>query len=533
MIKDNKIYFGKAGKDLEKELYLLPNMANRHGFICGATGTGKTITLKVLAESFSDLGVPVFLADVKGDLSGMIEMGSDSEDMIERKKRFKIEDTFKYDTYPTNFFDIYQNGGIPLRTTVSEMGPQLLSTVLDLNETQSDVLSVIFKIADDEKLILSDTKDLKAMLNYVSDHHDDFKGEYGNMAPQSIAAIIRAIVALEGEGADVFFGEPAINVADLFTTGDRGKGMINILDSSSLINKPKLYSAFMLYLLSELFEILPEVGDLDKPRLVFFFDEAHLLFDNADDSLLEKIEQMIKLIRSKGVGVFFITQSPKDIPDGVMSQLANKIQHALRAYTPADRKALKIAAESFRENPEFDTAELLEALGTGEAIVSVLDEEGVPSIAEHGFILPPQSKMGKADSAKVEQAIKMSNLYLKYNTPVDPDSAYEFLERQNMKEAEEKAEEEAQKEQEKEAAKLAKEQEKEAQRLAKEAAKAEEKQRKELEKSIKSVGNTAVGTIGREIGNALGGTFGKFGKKLGGNVGASLARNIFGTLFKK
>ncbi len=515
MIEDNKIFFAKAGKELEKDIYLLPNKANRHGFICGATGTGKTITLKVLAESFSKLGVPVFLADVKGDLSGMIQEGKDSDDMIERKKRFKIEDTFTYEKYPVNFFDIFQKGGIPLRTTISEMGPQLLSTVLGLNDTQSDVLAVTFKIADDQELLLTDTKDLKAMLNYVSDHHDELKDDYGNMAPQSIAAIIRAIVALEGEGADIFFGEPAINVSDLFLKDTSGKGYINILDSSSLINRPKLYSAFMLYLLSELFEVLPEVGDLDKPRIVFFFDEAHLLFDNADDSLLEKIVQMIKLIRSKGVSVFFITQSPKDIPDGVMSQLGNKIQHALRAYTPAERKALKVAAESFRENPEFDTAELLETLGTGEAIVSVLDEEGIPMMAEHAYILPPSSKMGQADESEVEKAIKVSDLFIKYNTPSDPESAYEFLERQKIQEANEEI------------------QAKEAAKAQKELEKAQAKQAKEIQRSIKSVGSTAAGTVGREIGNALGGAFGKFGKKLGGNVGASLARNLFGTLFKR
>lgn len=535
MIKDGKILIAKSGDKLDNEIFLLPKMANRHGFIAGATGTGKTITLKVLAESFSELGVPVFLADVKGDLSGMIQEGQDSEDMLKRKERFGLNDNgFKYQKFPVNFFDIYQKGGIPLRVTISEMGPQLLSTILELNDTQADVLAVVFKIADDQKLLLTDTKDLKAMLNYVSENGDEFKAEYGNIAPQSVAAIVRSIVALESEGADIFFGEPAIAVSDLFSNDTIGKGMINILDSSSLINKPRLYSAFMLYLLSELFEVLPEVGDLDKPRIVFFFDEAHLLFDSADKSLVEKIEQMIKLIRSKGVGVYFISQSPKDIPDGVISQLQNKIQHALHAYTPAERKALKSAAEAFRENENFDTEELLEKLGTGEAVVSTLDEEGVPTVAEHGFILPPESKMGQCDEAAKDQSIKLSNLYLKYNTASDPESAYEFLMRKASEEeaAAEKAKLEA--ERAKQAEKEAKEAAKEAEKLAKEQAKLEEKRQKELAKSIKSVGNTAVGTIGREVGNALGSTLGgKFGKKLGGNVGASLARNLFGTLFKR
>ena len=511
MIKDGKIYFAKSGKKLENEIYLLPKMANRHGFIGGATGTGKTITLKVLAESFSSLGVPVFLADVKGDLSGMIENGEDSDDMKERKERFGLGSDFTYQSFPTAFFDIYGQNGIPLRVTASEMGPQLLSIILNLNENQSDLLKVAFKIADDQNLLLTDTKDLKALLNYISENRNDFKNDYGNIAPTSIATIVRAIVALESEGGEEFFGEPAINIADFFANDPSGKGMINILDSSSLINKPRLYSAFMLYLLSELFEVLPEVGDLDKPRIIFFFDEAHLLFDNADEALIEKIEQMIKLIRSKGVGVYFITQTPSDIPGGVLAQLSTKIEHALRAFTPKERKALKDVAESFRENPDIDTLETLEKMGIGEALVSTLDEEGVPTVVEDAFILPPLSKMGHGDKALIEQNIKTSNLYLKYNTPSDTESAYEFLSRQNTlkEEAIEQIKEE------------------------KELKKAHDKEMKEVARSIKSVGSTAAGTIGREIGNALGGSFGKFGKKLGRNVGASLARNLFGTLFKK
>lgn len=314
MVSEGKIYFAKTGEITEK-VFLDPRMANRHGFICGATGTGKTVTLKVLAESFSAMGVPVFLADVKDDLSGMSQPGQDSADMQDRAKRFALaEDGFAYQGFPTQYFDIYGKRGIPLRTTVSEIGPQLLAGILGLNKTQADILSVVYKLADDENLLLCDTKDLKAILQFASENAAALESEYGRIAKQSVAAIVRAIVALEGEGADQFFGEPAINVADFFTTDPSGKGTINVLDSSSLINQPRLYSAFMLYLLSELFEVLPEVGDMDKPRVVFFFDEAHLLFDSASSELMEKIEQMIKLIRSKGVGVYFITQSPGGHP---------------------------------------------------------------------------------------------------------------------------------------------------------------------------------------------------------------------------
>ena len=534
MFTGGYIYFARTGEGLPDKVCLRPDMANRHGFICGATGTGKTITLKVLAESFSDMGVPVFLADVKGDLSGMIEVGADSEDMIERKKRFGLEeDGFSYKTYPTAFFDFFGEKGIPLRTTISEMGPQLMASVLDLNDTQTDILSVVYKIADDQELLLTDTKDLKAILSYVSENASDFELDYGHIAKQSVAAIVRAVVALESEDGDIFFGEPAFNVSDFFVTDISGRGTINILDSSSLINKPRLYSAFMLYLLSELFEIMPEVGDMEKPRIVFFFDEAHLLFDSASDDLLQKIEQMIKLIRSKGVGVYFVTQSPGDIPDGVMSQLGNKVQHALRAYTPKEQKVIKAAAESFRAPEGFDTEKILSELGTGEAVVSVLDEDGVPGLACHAFILPPQSKMGQASEAEKEKVIKGSNLYLKYNTPTDPESAYEFLERRKSELKKQEEELKAQEEAEKQQMKAEKEAEKAKLKAEKEALKEAEKKQKELEKSVKSVATTAGGTVGRELGNLLGSTFGgSFGKRLGGNLGASLGRNILGTLFK-
>ena len=337
---------------------------------------------------------------------------------------------------------------------------------------------------------------------------------------------MRAIVALEGEGADQFFGEPAINVADFFTTDPSGKGTINVLDSSSLINQPRLYSAFMLYLLSELFEVLPEVGDMDKPRVVFFFDEAHLLFDSASSELMEKIEQMIKLIRSKGVGVYFITQSPGDIPAAVASQLGNKIEHGLRAYTPAERKVLKAAAESFRENPAFDTMELLAQLGTGEVVVSMLDEKGVPGVAQHVWVLPPESYMGLLDDARRDQAVKTSNLYLKYSAATDPDSAFEFLERRKQQQAQQEAAEKAQEQAKKE--RLAAEK-----KAAKELEKEQERERRALERGVRSVASTTAGTLGRQLGGILGSQFGSFGKKLGGNVGASIGRNLLGTLFKR
>ncbi|MBQ6408258.1 MAG: DUF853 family protein [Butyrivibrio sp.] len=524
MYKDGKIWV--ANNDKGENIFLLPKMANRHGLVAGATGTGKTITLKVLAESFSDMGVPVFLADVKGDLSGMVKEGADSEDMQKRIKKFGLEEAgFDYQKYPATFWDVFGENGIPLRTTISEMGPLLLARILGLNDLQSDILSITFKIADDNDLLLIDTKDLKSMLNYVSEHNKDFAESYGNISKVSIAAIVRAIVALEMAGGDKFFFEPALNIKDWFTTGEGGKGMINILDSTSLINNGKLYATFLLWMMSELFENLPEVGDLDKPKMVFFFDEAHLLFDDAPKLLMDKIEQVVKLIRSKGVGIYFVTQNPRDIPDGVLAQLGNKIQHALHAYTPSDMKAVKAAADSFRENPEFKTVDVIQELGTGEAICSFLTEDGTPSVCEKVKILPPQSLMGSIDASTREKEIRQSVLYSKYYEPEDPDSAYEFLQRMGIEEAEAaaKAAEEAAnaKLKEKEEAAAAKAKEKE------EAAAARKKKQ-----TAKTIGNSVVGTVGREVGKSVGGKFGKFGKTLGGNLGASLGRGILSTLFK-
>ena len=542
MIKDNKLWIARSEQG--EDIFLLPKMANRHGLVAGATGTGKTVTLKVLAESFSSMGVPVFLADVKGDISGMVAPGTDSPAMQERITKFGLDAVgFSYQGCPVTFWDIFGQKGIPLRTTISEMGPLLLARVLELNELQSALLGIIFKIADDNNLLLIDTKDIKACVNYVQEHRADFEADYGKMSPASLSAITRSIVALELAGGDVFFGEPAIKISD-WLTQDMGKGMINILDSSSLINNGKLYSTFMLWMLSELFETLPEVGDMEKPKIVFFFDEAHLLFDGASKSLMDKIEQVVKLIRSKGVGVYFCTQNPKDIPDGVLSQLGNKIQHGLRAYSPAEQKAIKAAAASFRENPAFNTVDVITSLGTGKALVSFLGADGIPGIAQQVSILPPQCNMGAATDAQRETAIKGSLLYSKYAESYDPDSAYEFLMRQGQEEAAEKERAAAEAEQAKKDARIAKEQAKEAERQAKAEAREQARLQREAEKkalaeekarerALKSVGNSVMGTVGRAIGNSVGKTMGgTFGKTIGGNVGASIARGIFGTFFK-
>lgn len=531
MYYNHGIWIGKTG---EKPVSVLPQMANRHGLIAGATGTGKTITLKVMAESFSSCGVPVFLADVKGDLAGMCEPGADSADMEKRMEEFGLKEAgFKYQAYPVCFWDIFGKSGIPLRTTISEMGPTLLARLMDLNATQSDILKVVFRIADDNGLLLIDTKDMRSMLQHVYDNSKEYSAVYGNMAKQSIGSIIRAVVALEEAGGEMFFGEPALNIKDWFATDSDGKGVINILDCQSLIHTPIMYSTFLLWMMSELFETLPETGDMEKPRMVFFFDEAHLLFKSAPKALLEKIEQVVKLIRSKGVGIYFITQNPSDIPGGVLAQLGNKVQHALHAYTPAEQKKVKAAAESFRPNPEFDTMEAIESLGIGEALISFLDGEGRPSVVEKCRVLPPQSKMGPIDDNVRKQKTEQNLLFLRYQEMVDRDSAYEVLMRKNVEaesfKAREEEEEKNRKEEEKQ--KKLKEKEEEKQRKLKE--KEEEKAKKKQAAAIGRVAKTATGTIGREVGNEIGKKVGgSFGKRLGGNLGAALGRGLLDTLFK-
>ena len=539
MYKDNEIWVASDG---DAKLCIKSKYANRHGLIAGATGTGKTVTLKVMAESFSDAGVPVFLSDIKGDLSGMCKPGEEKESITKRVAELGMGEDFSFKAYPTVFWDIFGKKGLPLRTTISEFGPMLLAKLLDLNQIQTDILNIIFKIADDEGLLLIDLKDLKSMLNYVSENATDYKAEYGNIAPQSVNAIMRGLVALGDKGGDIFFGEPALDINDWFVTKD-GKGMINVLDATTIINDPGIYATFMLWMLAELFEIMPEVGDLDKPKMVFFFDEAHLLFKDTPKALLQKIEQVVKLIRSKGIGVYFITQNPSDIPDEVLAQLGNKVQHALRAYTPAEQKGIKAAAQSYRVNPDFDTAEIITNLGIGEAVVSFIEDDGAPAMVRKAKVLPPQSYLGAIDDMMRAAVISMSDLAGKYKDMVDRDSAYEFLQRLQV-EISQKQEEERQAEIErkeaekqveierKEAEKQAKAAQKEAEKQAKEAEKEEKKKKDAIKKGVAAVAGTAAGTIGRQIGKTLGKSGGKFGSSLGGNLGASLGRGVLSTLFK-
>lgn len=409
------------------EVCLAPEMANRHGLITGATGTGKTVTLQNLAETFSQMGVPVFAADVKGDLSGVAAVGGNKDSVVKRVEEYRLNDKgFKFQAFPVQFWDVFGEQGVPVRATIADMGPLLLSRLLTLNDTQSAVLTVIFKIVKDENLELIDLKDLQKILLYVADNNSKYGPAYGNLSTASIGAIQRGLVALEHDGVDHFFGEPSLNIEDLIQT-DGDKGVINILASEKLMNAPKIYTTFLLWLMTKLFEVLPEVGDMDKPKLVFFFDEAHLLFDDAPKVLLEKIEQVVRLIRSKGVGIYFISQSPADIPDSVLGQLGNRIQHALRAYTPKDQKALKVAAQTFRPNPAFDTETAIAELGTGEALVSFLDEKGAPQPVERAFILPPQGQIGPLDIALRDQMVKSSLLYRHYAQVQDRKTAFEVL----------------------------------------------------------------------------------------------------------
>ena len=409
-----------------RELVLLPGFANRHGLITGATGTGKTVTLQTMAEGFSGLGVPVFMADVKGDLAGLSQTGSMNPKLKERIDQLALGD-FAFAASPVTFWDVYGALGHPVRATVSEMGPLLLARLLNLNDTQSGVLTLVFKIADDQGLLLLDLKDLRAMVQDVGDNARRYTTEYGNISAASIGAIQRGLLAIDEQGGDHFFGEPALNIADLMQTDDSGRGMINILAADKLMNAPKAYATLLLWLLSELFEELPEIGDPEKPKLVFFFDEAHLLFNDAEPALLAKIEQVIRLIRSKGVGVYFVTQNPLDVPDTVLGQLGNRVQHALRAFTPRDQKAVKTAATTLRANPGLDVEKVITELGVGEALVSLLDEKGRPSMVERAFVLPPRSRIGPVTTQERTATIKRSLVAGTYEQLVDRESAYEVL----------------------------------------------------------------------------------------------------------
>lgn len=405
---------------------ILSRMANRHGLIAGATGTGKTTTLRVVAERLSQIGVPVFMADVKGDLSGMARPGEAQPKIAERLRLLAIQD-FTFSGYPVVFWDVFGKDGHPIRSTISEMGPLLLARLLNLNDIQSGVLSLVFKIADDGGMLLLDLKDLRAMLQYVGTNAARFKTQYGNVSAASIGAIQRGLLALEEQGGDQFFGEPALDLDDMMQTDEAGRGVINILVADRLIHAPKLYATFLLWLLSELFERLPEVGDPEKPKMVFFFDEAHLLFDDAPKALLDKIEQVVRLIRSKGVGVYFCTQNPLDVPDTVLGQLGNRVQHALRAFTPRDQRAVKAAAQTFRQNQDLDVESAITELGVGEALVSFLDEKGQPTMVDRALIYPPRSQLPPLSDAEREQICKKSALYGHYEKVLDRESAYEML----------------------------------------------------------------------------------------------------------
>ncbi len=483
-------------------------MANRHGLIAGATGTGKTVTLQVLAETFCQAGVPCFMADMKGDLSGISQTGAMSGFIEKRCAEFGIENP-EFAPCPVRFFDVYGEQGHPMRTTVSNMGPQLLSRLLQLNETQEGILNIVFRIADDRGLLLIDMKDLRSMLNYVAENAKQYTASYGNITAQSVGAIQRALLTLENQGADKFFAEPSFDIYDLLQC-EQGRGVMNVLAADKLMLNPKLYSTFLLWLLSELYSQLPEVGDMELPKLVFFFDEAHMLFDETSKALVDKIEQVVRLIRSKGVGVYFVTQSPTDIPEEILGQLGNRVQHALRAFTPKDQKAVRTAAETFRENPSFKTADAIMELGTGEALVSFLDEKGAPSMVERAKILFPLSQIGAVTEGQRGQIMNQSRLYGKYDKVIDRESAFEVL----MEEAEAalKAEQEA------------------AETAA--AAEAEEKAAKEQAKSKKAGKSILGGIFGAVVGAAVTSVTSSIGtevsKKVTGKKSKTTTKDIAG-----
>jgi len=431
------ILVGKTSDKAQDDAFILPKFCNRHGLIAGATGTGKTVTLQSIAEGLAEIGVPVFMADVKGDLAGLSQTGGGNAKIEARAEQLGLS-PLNYRSSSVAFWDVFGEKGTQIRATISEMGPLLISRMLGLNDTQEGILNIAFKIADDSGMLLLDMKDLKSMLTWMAENAESIRGEYGNVTSTSIGAIQRELLVLEEQGGDIFFGEPALNVTDLLQRAPDGRGIINVLAADKLMLSPKLYASFLLWLLSELFENLPEAGDLDQPKLVFFFDEAHLLFTDAPEALLTKVEQVVRLIRSKGVGIFFVTQHPLDMPDTVLSQLSNRFQHALRAFTPRDQKAVKTAAETFRQNPDFDTSEVITELGIGEALVSTLAADGTPTVVERVFIKPPLSRLGAITDAEREDVINSSSLHRRYSQSVDRDSAYEELTRR-AQEAQEEA----------------------------------------------------------------------------------------------
>ncbi len=556
MLKDDRIWMAQG----QNPCYLLLKQANRHGLIAGASGTGKTVTLKVMAEGFSDAGVPVFMADVKGDVTGMAQAGEITDGLRERMDAFGIkEQEFPFQGTPCRIWDMLGGSGIPVRVTISDMGPQLLSRLLGLTEVQQGVLNIVFRVADDQQMLLIDLKDLRSMLTYVAEHAKEYETTYGRVSSQSVGAIQRALIAVEDQGGNIFFGEPNLDIMDWFECDSYGRGYVNILNATELINTPLIYSMFLLWMLSTLFERLPEVGDPDKPKLVFFFDEAHLLFNGMPKQLVDKVVQVVKLIRSKGVGVYFISQSPADIPNEVLAQLSNRVQHGLRAYTPAEQRAVKAAAASFRANPAFDTVEALQDVATGEALVSFLDESGKPSMVERARVLFPGCRMAAADAGIIRTVIANEyDLMGKYEEAVDRESAFELIEEARVaaeKAARLAAEEEAAKKEaerlriaeekeaaakaaaeareaerkriaeEKEAERLRLKAEREADRLRLKEEKEAERLRLKEEKEAERKEAEAKRARDRVVGNIFNGVVGTIGRE----AGRQIARGIFGT----
>ena len=520
------IIIAKKTTNTQQDVVLHSKFANRHGLIAGATGTGKTVTLKVLAESFSRLGVPVFLADAKGDVSSLAQAGTSNPKFDERIKSLGI-DSIPFAASPVVFWDLFAEQGHPIRTTITEIGPLLLARMLNLNDTQEGVLSAVFRIADDQGMLLIDFKDLKAMIGYVSEHAAEFKAEYGNLSPASLGAIQRNLLALADQGGDQFFGEPSLNILDFIQTDSNGHGYINILAADKLMNTPKLYATFLLWMLSELFEQLPEVGDMDKPKLVFFFDEAHLLFDNASAALQEKIEQVVRLIRSKGVGIYFVTQNPLDLPESVLGQLGNRVQHALRAFTPKDQKAVKTAADTFRANPEFKVEQAITELAVGEALISCLDEQGTPQVVERAWVMPPYSSFSPISPEQRQALISQSIVAGIYEKSLDRESAFELLQNKVVERQQQAVQIEQEKQQTKEQEALAKQKAKEAETLAKQQAREQERiakeQQKEAEREAKQREKLIQDTVG---------TFAKSAaRSLGGSTGQKIVRGLLGSLF--
>lgn len=516
------LYIAKS----DHELNLLPKLANRHGLVAGATGTGKTVTLQTMAESFSRIGVPVFAADVKGDLSGVSQPAGSNPKVAERVQQLGLGD-WKAEGAPVAFWDVYGEKGHPVRTTISDMGPLLLSRLLNLNETQSGVLSIVFKIADYKQLALLDLKDLRAMVKHVGDNASAYTNEYGNVSSASIGAIQRGLLTLEDQGADKFFGEPALNLDDLMQTDAQGKGIINILAADKLIQSPKVYATMLLWLLAEIFENMPEVGDLDKPKLVFFFDEAHLLFDDAPPALQDKIEQIVRMIRSKAVGVYFVTQNPIDVPDVVLGQLSNRVQHALRAFTPRDQKAVKSAAETFRQNPALDIETVITQLAVGEALVSFLDEKGTPSITERALVLPPHSQIGAITPEQRADIIKNSLVAGHYEQVVDRESAYEILKKQ----AEDTAQQAEETRTQKDAEAAQKKAEADQKKLEAQRAKEEAKAAKDAERAAKAAAAEQARQQKEAARRAKENPFNQILSSVGSTAGKEITRGIMGTLF--